>query len=218
MTTQIEDVVRYAGEDWTLYEKTSCVFDFDALGIKVGYASTACWRGFQLFYELRGTTLLLGEIWAHAIPIPKKVLGVSPERLSKAAGLNAVFRPLNQALNYSGGIILTRDLLDYPVMRSEIYEFGRVTELLFDGGNLVDIIDRTQAVADVRCAMHQREKDANELGKNWLDVGPDALADATRETFFWPYYEPRYTRYLELREWARTYEVSDQADTDRDHE
>src|SRR4051812_48640333 len=112
MTAQINDVVKYAGEDWKLAGANGGrLFDPKAFGLQPREASSACWRGFICHYELRDDQLFLEEVQMALSSTPPPLLGREPEISIQKIGFNAAYRDLGAHVAFSGGLLLARDFI-----------------------------------------------------------------------------------------------------------
>jgi hypothetical protein len=207
VTTQAEDVVRFGGEEWTLYAETAELFDVSALGLGFTFVSTASWRGHQLVYEIGEDRLFIEELRAGLDPIPGSVLGAPPTLQTNGDMFPVVFRSLKHPIQFTGSILIVADMLKWPLIRSELYEFGRVFEISFEVGEVKETVDRSDEVAVLRKQMaHAEEHFVPQPAlrkQSWeFDQLVFDLANACEGTFYWKYFSPRLMRYRRMRAWA----------------
>ena len=117
MTAQIPDQFRYEGEAYdlvgldggTLYEP----LDF---GITTKMASTACWRGYQMFYDCKNGVLILDAMHTRSddkIPVN----GVTPKESMEGDPIgffNTFYENLGLKTKFTGSLLLARDLSNHP--------------------------------------------------------------------------------------------------------
>jgi len=147
MTAQIPDQFQYEGEAYylvgleggTLYKP----LDF---GISTQMASTACWRGYQMFYDCRDGVLILDHMYART---DDKIVvnGVTPTESGNGDQMgffNTFYENLVLKTKYTGSILIAKDFI------SEMYvhmgfqspdSFKTVLEIHVKEGNIIEVRD-----------------------------------------------------------------------------
>lgn len=167
MTSQIADEVRYRGR-WSAITAVdgSGLFDPTAHAIHPGPLSSGCWRGFRASYVVRHGRLIL-----HAVEVgrpdtggARRLFGVKPHSVG-AGSLHPqalLYRRLDAPVLFSGRLLIGAgethvEYLNMGFRPAWLYR--RVHELVFRGGRLTAVHNRSTELATVR----------NRLGRRGLD-------------------------------------------------
>lgn len=150
------------------------LFDPYALGLDPMSVNTACHRGYACTYTVEEKTLFLDGIeigfdrerldGGEPDP-PPPLYGVTPELEGQ---IGYVYTGIHQPMPYSGGLMLGKDFIVelYVHMGFQpAHKFRKVIELLLVDGRVVNSIDRSREMADVRIRRGRAEWD----GSNGLD-------------------------------------------------
>ncbi|MGY5871916.1 MAG: hypothetical protein RTV72_06715 [Candidatus Thorarchaeota archaeon] len=150
MTAQIPDQFRYEGEAYDLVgldgEPLYIPQDF---GITTQMASTACWRGYQLFYDCKDGELILDHMHVRSED-RIKVNGISPREAGKSdsmAFFNKFYENLGLKTKFSGTILLAKDFISemYVHMGFQSPEsFRTVIEIHVKDGNITEVKDLSE--------------------------------------------------------------------------
>lgn len=174
MTSQAHDLVRLDGEDFSLVGVAGGgLFDVADHGIHPGMLNTACWRGHLCVYGVADGRLVLDELrlghgaTLHGSPLAggEALLGgtvVALER-SAASWLGEPFALYGLAwpLPYTGTLLAARDLVSRgPHMGYwPAWHYGRVVELVVDGGVVTETRDRSEEMAETRRQIEEGERE-----------------------------------------------------------
>ncbi|MDB5337094.1 MAG: hypothetical protein JWN70_2713 [Planctomycetaceae bacterium] len=164
MTAQIPDRFQYRGVEYeVLGVSNAALFDSFHLEFELAGPHTACWRGYQAFYQIIDHQLVLDALLicpategpGVAPEIPPTIHGIRPTfpMTRLGSGLPYQYDNLQQPLDYSGGVLVGDGFiqeLTYWVGNSPAWHFTNVFELIFYRGILVEEFDRTAAVAEIR--------------------------------------------------------------------
>ncbi|MFW9786933.1 MAG: hypothetical protein ACFFE2_11910 [Candidatus Thorarchaeota archaeon] len=155
MTGQVADEFRYNGEAYALVgisgEGLYTPADF---GMTTRMASTACWRGYQMFYDCVDGELILDTMLANP-EVPKPVNGIEPRKLENSFMFPLVYENLRLKTKFTGRILLGRDFIDemYVHMGFQSAEsFRTVIEIEIKDGEIIKETDLSQSMAERRLA------------------------------------------------------------------
>ena len=153
MTGQVSDEFRYNGEVYALVgisgEGLYTPADF---GMTTRMASTACWRGYQMFYDCVDGELILEMMLANPKD-PKPVNGVKPSKSEDSVMFSYVYENLKLKTKFTGRILLGKDFIEemYVHMGFQSAEsFRTVIELEVKDGDIVNETDLSQTMAEKR--------------------------------------------------------------------
>ena len=149
MTGQIANQFKYEGEIYELVgidgESLYAAEDF---GITTQTASTACWRGYQTFYDCVDGELILDSL--HVRTEDKITInGVVPEENKELAEdlwafFNTIYENLSLKTKFTGSILLGKDFIRemYVHMGFQSPEsFKTVIDIEVSDGNIIKITD-----------------------------------------------------------------------------
>jgi hypothetical protein len=173
MTGQIPDSFLYEGEVFSLIgidgEEPFTPLEYD---IYPRVASTACWRGFVLYYSLDEDRLILQDMQLNAEE-SIEINGVKPKKTKDMFKFH--YKDLNLKLDYSGKLLLARDFIDEMYVHMGFQRptaFRKVVELDFKNGKLLSANDlseqmenrRNKALDEGARPKTMKDKDV----KNWI--------------------------------------------------
>ncbi len=173
MTGQIPDSFLYEGEVYSLIgieeEEPFSPLDYD---ITPEIASTACWRGFVLYYTLDDKYLILQDMQLNTKEA-KKINGVKPKKTKDMFTFH--YQDLNLNLDYSGKLLIARDFIDEMYVHMGFQRpitFRKVVELDFNNGVLLSVNDLSEQMENRRnkpSAEGARPKTMKDKDvKNWI--------------------------------------------------
>lgn len=166
MTAQMSDTVLYRGQEYSLAGISEGeVFDISVLGLKPVGACTACWRGYQAVFAIVESQLVLHTLHVNlgrrddgqagdkstAGPVINGT-APSPDKM-KRAFFNNHYEGLNYALEYSGGLLLADGFIRHLYVHMGFHpawKYKQVIELIFAGGRLIEELDRSARMAEIR--------------------------------------------------------------------
>ena len=145
LTGQVSDEFRYNGEVFSLPA------DF---GMTTTMASTACWRGYQMFYDCVDGKLILDTMFANPTEL-KPVNGIEPQKPKESWMFNHVYENLGLKTKFSGRILLGKDFIQemYVHMGFQSPEsYQIVIEIEVKDGDVVKETDLSSIMAERRLA------------------------------------------------------------------
>lgn len=156
MTAQVADSLFLAGQDYSIVAvENDWLFNPEEHGFTPVAPHTACWRGFYCHYSVIAGELVLDSLsigvgdgvppptWRAIEPIPD---GSDDDRMWR-------YRDVSLNVPYSGGVVVGREFLEaFYVHRGfqPPYAYEDVQELIFARGHLVEQMDRSSRMAEVR--------------------------------------------------------------------
>ncbi|XXT19446.1 hypothetical protein WME94_55410 [Sorangium sp. So ce429] len=154
MTAQIDDLVAYAGADWSLAGVNGGdLFDPVSHGFRVRAASTACWRGFVCRYELRDNALYLDGLDIALEGKAPPLLGKMPQEPKMPYGFTAAYEGIGAHVPFSGGLLLAREFLHELYVHMGFHpawKYADVLEVELEAGRIARIADCSKPMADIR--------------------------------------------------------------------
>ena len=156
MTGQIPDHFRYKGESFDLVgidgEPLYTPKDF---GISPQMASTACWRGYQMFYDCNDEQLILDHM--HVRTNDKIVVnGISPRAPGdddETIFFNTFYKNLGLKTKFTGTLLLAKDFISemYVHMGFQSPEsFRTVLEIHVKKGDIIEVRDLSDKMEERR--------------------------------------------------------------------
>ncbi len=158
MTGQIANQFKYEGEIYELvaYHGES-LYSAEDFGITTQTASTACWRGYQAFYDCVNGELILDAL--HVRTEDKIVInGVAPEENKELAEdswafFNTIYENLSLKTKFTGSILLGKDFIRemYVHMGFQSPEsFKTVIDIEVSDGDIIKITDMSARMEERR--------------------------------------------------------------------
>ncbi|MBZ0277555.1 MAG: hypothetical protein K8I60_15525 [Anaerolineae bacterium] len=151
MTAQITDKVVYQGESYQIIgikgDGLPKPEDFDMLPQMM---STACYRGYFVEYTCEGSRIFLSEMTIRA-PEYKLINGIQ----AHIGGMfNAgQYSDVDMPLKFSGGLLIAKDFISAMYVHMGFQKptsFQTVLELLIEDGKIINVLDHSQKVAQMR--------------------------------------------------------------------
>lgn len=149
MTGQITNKFKYEGEIYELvaYHGES-LYTAEDFGIITQMASTACWRGYQTFYDCVNGELILDRLYVRTedkIAI-NGVVPIINEELDEDSWVffNTIYENLSLKTKFTGSILLGKDFISemYVHMGFQSPEsFKTVIDIELSDGNIIKITD-----------------------------------------------------------------------------
>lgn len=164
MTGQISDQFKYEGE---LYELVGIdgesLYSAEDFGITTQMASTACWRGYQMFYDCVNGELILDSLQVRTKD-KISINGVDPKETVDEDGnawgfFNIIYENLSLKTKFTGSILLANDFIRemYVHMGFQTPEsFKKVIEIEVKDGDIIKVTDISVKMEKRR--EHGREK------------------------------------------------------------
>ena len=177
MTGQVNDSFLYKGEVYVLsgYTKGEPFSPLD-YGFLPKAATTACWRGFILYFTIEDEELFLVDMEINNEE-ELELNGIKPE--IRDQGLRLYYQNVNLKLEYSGKLLIAKDFIQsmYVHMgfqRASSYE--TVLELEFKKGNLI-------SVKDLSSKMKKRRKTQPNEGLEPKSKDEKGIKEWIKDTF-----------------------------------
>jgi hypothetical protein len=171
LTGQVSDEVRYNREVYSLVgingEGLPDPADF---GIRTKMASTACWRGYQMFYDCVDSELVLDVMLANTDEA-KPVNGVKPGISKDSFGFNHIYENIGLKTKFTGRILIGRDFVQemYVHMGFQSAESYRdVLELEVENGNIVNIVNLAEVMEQRRLQGRYKPTDPSSMEESDL--------------------------------------------------
>jgi hypothetical protein len=168
MTGQIHDMVLHNRSIYSLCGiRGNGLFDPADHGLQPSEMSAACQRGYHCLYSVEDGVLLLqhvkvghdlGRKREPGTTRPTKIFGVLP---AEGDHLGTAYNALNHPIPFTGSLLLGRDFI------AELYQHvgfqsphncREVIELTFDDGTVVDTVDRSDEMREIRRQQAREEK------------------------------------------------------------
>ena len=168
MTAQVHDAVRHRAREHAVAGCSgSALFDPQEHGLTPVATCTACWRGFQCFYEinkgvlyLRGLSIGLDEDASESIERAggPRLFGKLPEYSGSL--LPYFYDDLRWRVPFTGGLLLgsgfIRELYVHMGFQ-EAWKYRKVLELTLEDGQVIEDVDRSDQVAALRRRLSSQE-------------------------------------------------------------
>lgn len=162
MTTQAADTFRHQEESFDVLDTSGVgLFIPAAHGLKCFPPSTGCWKGFVAQYVLQENGLALGSLQIQ-LDVPETFedhpligpifRGVRAQPAEHSQFGLWHFHGLGMPLDYTGGILIGRQYLQEHriYLAPHAWNFRTMVELVFEKGRLVEELDHSERVAEVR--------------------------------------------------------------------
>lgn len=131
-------------------------------GLKLTPPNSACWHGYQAWYQVRGGALRMKslKVWSEEVETLPLLLYGAPFHLREGEDVGALFADFDGAYEdcpepvpFTGGLLLGRGFVpEYALIRrpSPVLKFRRLHELIFSRGRLVKAQDCSHQIAELR--------------------------------------------------------------------
>ena len=179
MTAQIPDRVFYENEIFDLCGvKGGGLFDPYAHGLDPMSVNTACHRGYACTYKVENSTLYLDRVEmgfdrerlnGDEPGPPPGLFGIAPRF---DGNLGCSYSNLDRLMPYSGGLMLGHGFIVelYVHMGFQpAHKFRKVLELILMDGRVVNAIDRSREMAEVRDRRGRAEWDGSNGLDEWIN-------------------------------------------------
>ncbi|WP_448269668.1 hypothetical protein [Nostoc sp. DSM 114159] len=164
MTGQISDQLIYKSQIF-------CIAGVDGVGLfeptQHGFSpqcgTTACWRGYCCTYKVIEETLYLKELII-SLSLKEKLMikhgrgrdfiGVFPSlRHTHVGHPSAIYDDLNHLVEFTGSLLAGNNFINNLYVHlgfQSAYKYEEVHELIFENGYLMQSIDRSEEMAEIR--------------------------------------------------------------------
>lgn len=169
MTAQISDNILYSNNEYSIAAiEKEWPFDPQNYGFQPKPTHTACYRGYYCEYSILGEHLVLSKLRIGLDESKKPTfIGVEAQK-SKYFKFDGFceYSDVNLPIEYTGGIVIGRDFLQefYIHMgfhRPHCYRY--VLELLISKGKLVEFIDHSKRMEEVREMVRMKKQSNDKL-------------------------------------------------------
>jgi hypothetical protein len=176
LTGQVSDGFRYNGEAFALVgiqgEGLPTPADF---GMQTKMASTACWRGYQMFYDCVNSELLLDTMFANPTEL-KPVNGVEAKEPEESWLFKYVYENIGLKTKFTGRILLGKDFIHemYVHMGFQSPEsYQTVIELEIKNGDIISETDLSSTMAERRSSGRNKpnepsSRDEDDI-RDWIE-------------------------------------------------
>ena len=151
MTAQITDEVVYQGESYQIIGVKGALLPVPQdFGMIPQMMSTACYRGYFVEYTCEGSRLFLSEMTVRAAEY-KPINGVEV-RIGGTFNAGQYF-DIDLPLKFSGGLLIAKDFISTRYVHMGFQKptsFQTVIELLIEDGKIVEVLDHSRKVAQMR--------------------------------------------------------------------
>jgi hypothetical protein len=163
MTAQIPDRVRYKGESYALVGiKGSRLLSPQNFGMTPTMIHTACYRGYYAEYSCTDGKLVLTTLTVKtANDKYKEINGIRPVRDPQEFSTAHTYTGLNIATAFSGGLLIAKDFIQEMYVHMGFQKplaFKTVIELLFENGQLVNEIDYSEKMVQIRESVKEQPR------------------------------------------------------------
>ncbi len=156
MTAQITDRVVYQGESYQIIGvKGGLLPAPQSFGIVPQMMSTACYRGYFVEYACEGSRLFLSEMTVRAAEY-KPINGVEVQ-IGGTFNSGQYF-DIDLPLKFTGGLLIAKDFISARYVHMGFQKptsFQTVIELLIEDGKIVEVLDHSRKVAQMRDEMEK---------------------------------------------------------------
>ncbi|NHJ47924.1 MAG: hypothetical protein FK733_09060 [Asgard group archaeon] len=159
MTGQIPDEFLYKDERYAIAGISGgSLFNPEDFDLKPHSSCTACWRGYQAFFNVIENHLVIDTLYIN-IEETKILNNKKPKKLSKSSKdpYRSFFKfhypGLMLKLNFSGTILLAKDFIDSMYVHMGFQKpiaYETVIELKFEKGKLIEAVDKSELYAKNR--------------------------------------------------------------------
>ncbi|MFN6527050.1 hypothetical protein [Nostoc sp. ChiSLP03a] len=180
MTGQVSDGLIYKSQIF-------CIAGVDGMGLfeptqhgfSPQWGTTACWRGYCCTYKVIEETLYLKELII-SLSLKEKLakqgkakdfLGVLPSRRNTPVGHpSAIYDELNHLVEFTGSLLVANSFIKNLYVHlgfQPAYKYEEVHELIFDSGYLIQSINRSEEMAEIRQKIIPKSKFYDQWHLTW---------------------------------------------------
>ncbi|MHC5738630.1 hypothetical protein [Nostoc sp.] len=182
MTRQVSDGLIYKSQIF-------CIAGVDGVGLfeptQHGFSpqlgTTACWRGYCCTYKVIEETLYLKELII-SVRLKEKLaikhgratrdfLGVLPYLRNTPVGHpSAIYDELNHLVEFTGSLLVANNFIKSLYVHlgfQPAYKYEEVHELMFENGYLMQSINRSEEMADIRQKIIPQSKFYDQWHLTW---------------------------------------------------
>ncbi|MBD3187626.1 hypothetical protein GF325_12400 [Candidatus Bathyarchaeota archaeon] len=112
MTSQIPDIVRFNGKEYDLagYDGGGLFDPLDYI-VNTRPASTACWRGFQVSYEVMNDKFIVDELKINSTSSPPPINDILPRKVEVPSMFTHVYENLDFIVDFTGKLVIGREFI-----------------------------------------------------------------------------------------------------------
>lgn len=157
MTAQVSDHFQYQDDDYLVI--TSCprqLFSPTVFGLEPVSLHTACHRGSVVYYTLKDQQLLVEKFTVGLAdmdnPATLTINGVSPTT-EPGKPSQYWYTNFNYLLEHTGGLLIGNHFIQDLYVhggRPPAWKYETIIEFSFEKGHLLQAVDRSQQIADIR--------------------------------------------------------------------
>ncbi len=172
MTGQIPDKFHYEGDEYDLVGLNGeSLYEPMDFGITTKAASTACWRGYMMFYDCRNGQMILDQM--HTRTDDKIVVnGITPriaDESSTFSFFNTIYEDLDLKVKFTGSILLATDFISemYVHMGFQKPEsYRKVLEIHLVDGDITEVRDLSDEMESRRKSEHHAPRRPDSLDES----------------------------------------------------
>ena len=164
MTAQIHNVFLYNDQRYSIIAQQN-VLDFkpEAYGISPDTGCSMCWRGYYCKFGIIDNQLVIMD-WNLMVKDTVDPPIVENTKAHISYG-KLQYIAMNFPMDYSGGIVIGTGFIDKYYIHmgyQQVYAYEKVLELIFEKGQLMEAIDHSDRVEQIRLTIaekHEGQKD-----------------------------------------------------------
>ena len=156
MTAQIPDQFRYEGEPYDLVGLNGApLYEPQDFGISTQMASTACWRGYQMFFDCKDGELILDAMHVRSDD-NIEVNGISPREsgdIERIAFFNKLYDNLGLKTKFTGSLLLAKNFITEMYVHMGFQSpdaYKTVIEIHVNEGNITEVKDLSEEMEERR--------------------------------------------------------------------
>lgn len=181
MTAQISDTFFYENDKYSIIAlQNHLEFNPEDYGITPQFCCTACWRGYYCKYRITKEGIFLKDLFINSDEYPT-INGVNAYEGKKFEYMgHHLYKDINIKINYTGGILIGKGFLDEYYIHMGFqrpYAYKTVKELIFQNGNLINQIDYSKDMEQMRKNLNDEDIQLENKNNGYN------LVDAIEESF-----------------------------------
>lgn len=160
MTAQIHNVFMYDDQKYSIIaQQNELDFKPETYGISPDTGCSMCWRGYYCKFGIIDNQLVIMD-WNLMVNDTTNPPIVENTQAHISYG-KWQYLALNFPMNYSGGIVIGAGFVDKYYIHmgyQQVYAYEKVVELIFERGQLMEVIDHSDKVAQIRLSISEKHE------------------------------------------------------------
>ena len=160
MTAQIHNVFMYDDQKYSIIaQQNELDFKPETYGISPDTGCSMCWRGYYCKFGIIDNQLVIMD-WNLMVNDTTNPPIVEKTRAHISYG-KWQYLAMNFPMNYSGGIVIGAGFVDKYYIHmgyQQVYAYEKVVELIFERGQLMEVIDHSDKVAQIRLSISEKHE------------------------------------------------------------